>query len=191
VATSSSPAERPVVAVLGSARLTEGDPRYATAAAVGTALAGEGWTVMTGGYGGLMQAAGAAAAAAGAQVIGLPMRGWTALTPGPWSTQVRWCETYAERLGHLLACDAVVALDGGIGTLSELSVVWAAAQTEDSAPAVVAVGPAWRTLLATVRDRLVVGDEDLALVTVVDGADDVAAAVRTGLGASRLAVPRG
>jgi hypothetical protein len=42
-----------------------------------------------------------------------------------------------------------------------------------------------------VREQLVVADDDLALVSVVDTADDVVPAVHAGLGAARLAVPRG
>jgi predicted Rossmann-fold nucleotide-binding protein len=119
------------------------------------------------------------------------MRGWETLSPGTWSAELRWCGTYEERLGHLLGCDAVVALDGGIGTLAELSAVWAAAQTEPGAPVVVAVGEAWRAMLEVIGEQLVVGADDLALVTVVDSADDVVEAVRAGVAAPRLVAPRG
>jgi hypothetical protein len=69
--------------------------------------------------------------------------------------------------------------------------VWAAAQTEPDAPAVVAVGPAWRSVLTTLGSALVVGPEDLALVTVVDSAFEVVDAVRAAVEAPRLAAPRG
>jgi uncharacterized protein (TIGR00730 family) len=195
VGTSSSPAEhggrRLVVGVLGSARLGEDDPRWSRASAVGAALAAEGWAVMTGGYGGLMHAAASGVAAAGGHVIGLPMRAWESLVPSTSVAELRWCDSYEERIGHLLGCDAVVALDGGIGTLSELTVVWAAAQTELAAPVVVAVGEAWRAVLDVVATELVVGSDDLALVARVDEPEEVVAAVRTGIAADRMAVPRG
>ena len=119
------------------------------------------------------------------------MRGWGGLTPSPFVAELRWCDTYQERIGHLLSCDAVVGLDGGIGTLAELTVVWAAAQTEPDAPSVVTVGPAWRSILEVVADRMVVGDEDLRLVTSVDEAAEVVPAVRAGRAAHRVAAPRG
>lgn len=181
---------RLLVGVLGSARLGPDDPRHRQAEAVGGALARAGWAVMTGGYGGLMAAVASGAAAAGGHVVGLPMRGWAALTPGP-AGELRWCDSYPERLGHLLACDAVVALDGGVGTLAELTVVWSAAQTEPAAPAVVVMGPAWRAMLELIAGRMVVGPADLALVTAVEGPDEVVAAVRAGLAAARVAAPRG
>ena len=193
--TSWSPAEdgsgRFVVGVLGSARLADDDPRYHRAVEVGAALAREGWAVMTGGYGGLMAAAASGAAGEGGHVIGLPMRPWGGLTPSSFVAELRWCDTYQERIGHLLSCDAVVALDGGIGTLSELTVVWAAAQTEPDAPVVITVGPAWKSILGVVAERMVVGDEDLRLVTSVDEAAEVVTAVRAGRAAHRVATPRG
>jgi SLOG cluster4 family len=98
------------VAVIGSARLTPPDPRCVLAEQTGAAIAAAGWTVMTGGYGGLMEVASRAAAEAGGTVIGLPMRGWSALTPNRWNHELRWSDTYAERLAHLLAADAIVVL---------------------------------------------------------------------------------
>jgi uncharacterized protein (TIGR00725 family) len=150
------------VAVLGSARLGPGDPEWDVAVAVGRGLADAGCAVMTGGYGGLMSAT--ASGARGGVVIGLPMRAWTALVPDPGCTELRWSDSYPERLAALLSCDAVIALDGGVGTLSELAVVWAAAQTEAGAPRVVVVGERWRTILNALRTSLVAGPDDFALV---------------------------
>ena len=120
--TSWSPAERRfTVGVLGSARLGSDDERWELARRVGAALAGRGWSVMTGGYGGLMEAAASGAASRGGHILGLPMRSWHNLSPNPHASELLWCDSYPERLGHLLDCDAMVALDGGIGTIAELS----------------------------------------------------------------------
>jgi hypothetical protein len=162
------------VAVLGSARLGPEDPAWALAEAVGRGLVAAGCAVMTGGYGGLMAAT--ATGARGGTVIGLPMRGWADLVPDAGCTELRWAESYPERLGALLSCDAVIALDGGVGTLSELAVVWAAAQTERGAPRLVAVGARWRALLDGLAANLVAGAGDLALV--VWAADAQAAVAR-------------
>ena len=131
-AISSSPASVPdmrTVAVIGSARLAPPDPRCVPAEQLGAAIAAQGWTVMTGGYGGLMEVTSRAAAQAGGRVIGLPMRGWSHLTPNRWNHELRWSDTYPERLAHLLSADAMVAVDGGIGTLSEATIAWAVLQT--------------------------------------------------------------
>jgi uncharacterized protein (TIGR00730 family) len=189
VATSSSPADAghpPIeVGVIGSARIAPGDPRYADAERLGRALAAEGWAVVTGGYGGLMGATSSAAAAAGGHTVGLPMADWKHLTPHGSNVELRWSADYAERLRHLLTCAAVVALPGGIGTLSEAAIVWAAAQTEPGAASLVLVGDAWTDVHRAIGDGLVVDPDDLALAVCVDSVDDVVPAIRRSLAAER------
>jgi len=213
VATSSSPAERlgpePLagaapavdpgaepseltVAIIGSAWLSPPDPRCALAEQTGAAIAAQGWTIMTGGYGGLMAAASRAAAEAGGKVIGLPMSGWTDVKPNEWNRELRWSDTYPERLAHLLAADAVVVLDGGIGTLSEAAVVWAALQTEPTAPDLVFLGAGWPPVLQSLSLHLAVKDRDLALVSICAEPQRVAAHIAQNRSRRhRTARPRG
>jgi uncharacterized protein (TIGR00730 family) len=154
------------VAVLGSARLDEDSPAWSTAVELGRRLAEGGATVVTGGYQGLMAAVSRGAHEAGGHVVGLTMSAWTSLRPNEWVAEARASDDYGARLRALLDMDAVVALDGGVGTLSELAVVWAAAQTEPSAPAIVVLGAAWPKLLEAFRDELVIDERDLALLRV-------------------------
>jgi uncharacterized protein (TIGR00730 family) len=182
VATSSSPVE---IGVIGSARIGPEDPRYAAAERLGRAVAAEGWTVVTGGYGGLMGATSGAAAAAGGHTVGLPMSAWEHLAPHESNAELRWSADYAERLRHLLTADAVVALPGGIGTLSEAAIVWAAAQTEPGAAALVLVGEAWAEVHRAVGDGLVVDPDDLALARCVATVEEVVPAVRAALAEQR------
>ena len=176
MAISSSPAEvSRTVAVIGSARLSPPDPRCLPAEQIGAAVAAQGWTVMTGGYGGLMEVASRAAAEAGGRVIGLPMRGWTALTPNRWNHELVWSDTYPERLGHLLAADAVVAVDGGIGTLSEAALAWSTLQTEPVAADLIFLGAGWPPVLRSFADHLVIDDRDLIQVTVCSDAREAIA----------------
>jgi uncharacterized protein (TIGR00730 family) len=186
VVTSSSQAEPVIeVGVIGSARIGPDDPRYADADRLGRALAGEGWAVVTGGYGGLMGATSSGASAAGGHTVGLPMSDWKHLTPHESNAELRWSVDYAERLRHLLTADVVVALPGGIGTLSEAAMVWAAAQTEPGAAQLVLVGEDWRNVRDAVGAGLVVDDDDLALAHCVGTVDEVVEAVRTALSGPR------
>jgi uncharacterized protein (TIGR00730 family) len=193
VATSSSRADGPgpaapvEVAVLGSARIVPGDRRYEDARRLGSLLAGAGWTVITGGYGGLMAAVARGAAETGGRTVGLPMRAWTHLTPDGNCAELRWSTSYAERLGFLLSARVAIALAGGIGTLAEAAAVWAAAQTEPGAAQLVLAGPAWRRLVAAFASELVVGAQDLALPVVVDEVDEVIPAVQRQLGSPAAA----
>ncbi len=193
MAISSSPAD-PVltVAVIGSARLSPPDPRCDLAEQIGAAIAAAGWAVMTGGYGGLMEVTSRAAAQAGGRVIGLPMRGWSRLTPNPWNHELRWSDTYPERLAHLLAADAMVAVDGGIGTLSEAAIAWSARQTEPDAAELIFLGAGWPPVLRALAAHLVIDDRDLAQVTVcADPRQAIAHIAANPRGRPRVAGPRG
>jgi uncharacterized protein (TIGR00730 family) len=155
------------VGVLGSAHIEPPDRRWDEARELGALLARGGYTVVTGGYGGLMAAVSQGAHENGGKVIGLPMRHWGRLEPNVWNAELRWADSYGSRLEHLLTCRAVIALPGGVGTLSELSVAWAAAQTEANPPAIVALGDCWPPMIEAIAKNLVVGRADLSLVRLV------------------------
>jgi uncharacterized protein (TIGR00725 family) len=180
VAINSSPAE-PVpaapltIAVIGSARIEPPDPRCALADRTGAAIAARGWITLTGGYGGLMGVVSRAAAGAGGKVAGLPMRGWTHLTPNQWCDELRWSDTYPERFAHLLAADAMIALDGGIGTLAEAAIAWASLQTEQDTPGLVFLGEGWAPVLDAIAGHLVIDDRDMAHVKVCTDPDEAMA----------------
>lgn len=183
MATSSSPGEAaanaPVeVAVLGSARVGSGDPRHDDARRLGRLLAEQGWTVVTGGYGGLMAATASGAAEAGGLTVGLPMTPWEHLTPDASHAQLRWSDDYAQRMAFLLATRVAVALPGGIGTLAEAAGVWAAAQTEPGTARLVLVGAGWLRLRSAFGAELVVDERDLGVPSWVTHVDEVVGAVR-------------
>jgi uncharacterized protein (TIGR00730 family) len=185
VAISSSPADAgspqpgpAEVAVLGSARIGPGEPWHDAARRLGCLLAEQGWTVVTGGYGGLMAAASGGAAAAGGHTVGLPMSAWQHLTPDPSHAELRWSDDYAQRLAFLLATRVAIALPGGIGTLAEAAAVWAAAQTEPGTARLVLAGGPWRRLVAAFGDQLIVDENDLALPVIVEEIEAVIPAVQ-------------
>ncbi|MCW2888956.1 MAG: hypothetical protein QOE54_5418 [Streptosporangiaceae bacterium] len=154
----------PLIGVIGSARIERPDARWDEAYELGSALGARGWRVMTGGYGGLMEAAARGAHESGGPVIGLPMREWNELTPSRWCGELRWAADYSERLRELLACDAVIALAGGVGTLTEAAVIWSALQTEADAAHLILLGAHWPRLLEVFTAELVIGPADLGLV---------------------------
>jgi len=159
---------------------------------LGAAIAAQGWTVMTGGYGGLMEVTSRAAAQAAGRVIGLRMRSWTHLTPNPWSHELRWSDSYPERLGHLMAADAIVAVDGGIGTLTEAALAWSMLQTEPVAAELIFLGTGWPPVLRSLADHLVIDGRDLAYVTVcADPQEVIAHIARNEPRQPRVAEPRG
>jgi uncharacterized protein (TIGR00730 family) len=181
----------PEVAVLGSARIEPPDPRWEVARRLGGLLAQHGCAVVTGGYGGLMSAVSQGVSEGGGRVIGLPMRHWDKLAPNRWNAELRWSDGYGTRLDYLLRCTGVIALPGGVGTLSEMAVIWAAAQTEPNPPSIVLLGDAWAQLIEAIAANLVVGPADLDLLHLVATPDEVIQALTAPAERGRTPGPRG
>ena len=179
------------IAVLGSARIEPPDPRWQLAQRLGALLAQRGFAVVTGGYGGLMSAVGQGVHESGGRVIGLPMRQWGNLKPNRWNAELRWSDGYGTRLDHLLRCTGVVALPGGVGTLSEMAVIWAAAQTEPNPPSIVLLGDSWRPLIEAISKHLVVGPQDLKLLQLVGTPEEAVQALTVATDPSATPDPRG
>src|SRR5258708_1052303 len=117
----------------------------------------------------------------GGGVIGRGMRHWKHREPNPWNGDLRWSESYATRLGHLLRCDAVVALPGGVGTLAEMAVVWSALQTEQRSVPLVLLGECWPPVVRILREQLVIGDEDVNRLGLADTPEAAVHVVPRGL----------
>lgn len=158
--------ERLIVGVYGSARLPESDPRWVAAFELGAALAEAGYTVATGGYEGVMGAASRGAKSKGGEVLGYTVTSWDGLPANEAVTRRIDSADLFDRLRLFSEADLLIALDGGIGTLAEITVAWNLLQVSDARPLLL-VGDAWVELVDFVRRRLVVGSEDLAVVHVL------------------------
>ncbi len=116
------------ISVFGGSQPKEGDSAYAEAMELGWLLAGRGHTVLTGGYIGTMEAVSRGAYEAGGHVIGVTcedIEAWRPVKPNAWVKEERRKKTLIERLQVLVEeCDAAIALPGGPGTLTEISLTW-------------------------------------------------------------------
>src|SRR5260370_19462013 len=114
-----------IVTVFGSARPREGDADYEEACVLGRALAKHGFSVCSGGYGGVMEAVSRGAKEAGGKTSGVTADFFEGAKLNPWiDVEVR-LKTWEERLFELIRrADAFVACKGGTGKLVGLGVVW-------------------------------------------------------------------
>ncbi len=110
------------IAVVGDAVC--GERQADLARAVGTQLAQAGAVVLNGGRGGVMEAVAAGARAAGGLVVGvLPGSSAAETPPNPYLGIVLFTGLQQARNQVLvLSADAVVAIHGGWGTLSEIAI---------------------------------------------------------------------
>jgi uncharacterized protein (TIGR00730 family) len=169
------------VAVYGSAGITPGSADWQVAHDLGRALAQAGYTLLSGGYSGVMEAASQGAAEAGGHVAGVAVGLFKArgLQPNAWVNEIFEFETLRDRLFFLVEKpDAIVALRGGVGTLSEMSLVWSLLQVgEIPARPFVLVGPMWRRFVAAFAADAAISPSDLRWLTLVDTVADVVPAL--------------
>ena len=116
------------VSVFGGSQPQPGSTAYEEARQLGRLLAEKGHTVLTGGYIGTMEAVSRGAAEAGGHVVGVTctqIESWRAIGANQWVKEELRKETLLERLECLItSCDAALALPGGPGTLTEVSLMW-------------------------------------------------------------------
>lgn len=116
------------VAVFGGASVKQGDQTYLDALRLGSLLAEHGYTVMTGGYIGIMEAASRGANESGGHVIGVTCREieeYRKTKANQWVMEEWSYTTLRERMYALIDnCDAAVVMPGGVGTLTELAATW-------------------------------------------------------------------
>lgn len=172
-----------IVAVFGSGSATAEHPVIAEAERLGRLLARSGFSLITGGYGGTMEAASRGARQAGLdgiRVIGVTMDLFSPpAQPNPWLTEERRVSDFFPRLQELTSADAFVALSGGIGTLTEVTLVWSLLQTGQITPRpFILVGSRWQRLFDTFRAETFMSDRDLRLANVVTSVDEAVARLK-------------
>ena len=118
---------------------------------LGWLLAKSGHTVITGGYIGLMEAVSKGANLAGGHVVGITceqIEAWRPVKKNLWVLEERRFSTLQERLFALIeGCQAAVALPGGPGTLTEISLTWNLLLTKSIAPRpLIVVGKSWEKI---------------------------------------------
>ena len=147
------------ITVFGGSQPKEGDTAYTEAQTLGRLLAERGHAVLTGGYIGTMEAVSRGAAEAGGHVIGVTcadIEKWRKVGANRWVKEERRKQTLFERLQALIeGCDAAIALPGGPGTLTEISLTWNLMIIESLPPRpLILVGDGWQSVFDQVFAKL-------------------------------------
>jgi uncharacterized protein (TIGR00725 family) len=154
-----------IVTIFGGSKCVEGSEEYAQAHRVGELLAEAGFTVCTGGYLGVMEGASRGAHERGGRVVGITMNQFKT-EPNRYLTEKVASPHFYERLQNLITRSVgFIAIRGGMGTVTELSLVWNKLQTKVIEPRpLVLLGRCWPPVIECLRENLVVGDADVALL---------------------------
>jgi hypothetical protein len=175
----------PAVSIFGSARTQPDDPQYQKAQALAALFVKNGFGVITGGGGGVMEAANKGAAEAGGKSVGLNIRLPFEQKPNTHaSIRMEFKYFFIRKVMFIKYAAAYVVMPGGFGTLDELFEVMTLVQTRRIRPfPIILVGTDyWGGLLKWIRkqllDRSRVSPEDMDIIQVMDDPEEIVGAIR-------------
>ncbi len=172
----------PAISVFGSARTKPEDAEYELGIALGAALVGAGFAVITGGGPGSMEAANRGASEAGGVSVGLGielpfesgLNGWADIG-------INFRYFFARKTMFVKYAQGFIALPGGFGTFDEVFEAVTLVQTQKvtSFPIVLVGSEYWGGLVDWIRAAVLgggkVGEKDVALLRVTDDVDEAVA----------------
>jgi uncharacterized protein (TIGR00730 family) len=152
-----------IVTIFGGSKCAQDSPEYIEAKELGSRLAEAGFTICTGGYLGIMEAASRGAREKGGRVYGIVMNQFKS-EPNRYLTDKVATNHFYERLQNLITRSVgFVALRGGMGTVTEVSLVWNKLQTGViGRRPLVLVGDCWKPVVDAWKSNLVVSDSDVS-----------------------------
>jgi hypothetical protein len=175
----------PCVTVFGSARIPPEDPNYDLAMKMGAAIARLGFTVMTGGGPGIMEAANRGAKEAGGRSVGCNIElPYEQAANAYLDLCVRMHYFFVRKALLVKYSYAFVVMPGGAGTLDELFEALTLIQTAKikNFPIVIMGTDYWRGLIEfmnTMAQRKMIADADLHLIYATDSVEEAIAHIQT------------
>jgi uncharacterized protein (TIGR00730 family) len=174
----------PCVTVFGSARVTVDNSYYELARRTGEAIARLGFTVMTGGGPGIMEAANRGAKEVGGRSVGCNIELSLEQRPNSYLDRSVTLHYFFVRKTLLVKYSyAFVFLPGGAGTLDEMFEAITLIQTGKikSFPVVIMGTDYWRELVAFINKMektAMISQSDLDLIYITDSVEDAIAHIR-------------
>jgi hypothetical protein len=171
---------QPSVSIFGSARTSPGHPYYALTEEVARKLSDAGFSVVSGGGPGLMEAANRGAYAGKSPSVGLNIRLPHEQHANRYQNiTLTFQHFFARKVMFVKYAKAYVCMPGGFGTLDELVEALTLIQTGKSThmPIILVHAPFWSGLLDWFKGTLiregVIDKNDMNLLSVVNTADEV------------------
>src|SRR3989440_2509258 len=168
-----------IITIFGGSKCREGDSEYSQALRVGELLADAGFTICTGGYSGVMEAASRGAHERGGRVIGITMNQFKS-EPNRYLTEKVPSAHFYERLQRLITpSGGFIAPRGGMGTVTEISLVWNKLQTGvlDPRPLVL-LGDCWPPIVGEWQRHLAVNDDDVKILDFAQTPEEAVAIIK-------------
>ena len=168
------------VTIFGSARVKQDDPYYKKAEYLAHRLAEEGFSVITGGGPGIMEAGNKGAADAGGKSIGMNIRLPFEQKPNPYANiSIDYKYFFIRKVMFVKCAMAYVVLPGGFGTLDELFEALTLIETRriKSFPVILMGSEFWRGMIDWLKDTVLregkISPSDLAIIEIIDDPEEV------------------
>jgi len=168
----------PAVSIFGSARSKPEDPDYKMAEEIAFKLAERGFTIITGGGPGMMEAGNKGAKRAGGTSVGLNIRLPFEQDPNPFQNlSLDFRYFFVRKLMFIKYAMSFIMMPGGFGTLDELTEALTLIQTLriKRFPVYLVDSKFWGPLVewmkGTLLARGLISEKDLKLFTLVDDID--------------------
>lgn len=175
---------RPAVSIFGSARIAPDHPYYQQTEKIARLLSDAGFTVISGGGPGVMEAANKGAFYGKSLSVGLNIQLPMEQAANPYQDiSQTFQHFFARKFMFVKLATAYVVLPGGFGTLDELLEALTLIQTGKSRkiPIILMQADYWRGLLDWFREKLVaenmIAPDDLDLIQVIDEPEAVVDAI--------------
>ena len=175
---------RPAVSLFGSARIARDHPYYDKAERIARLLSDAGFSVISGGGPGLMEAVNRGAHAGRSPAIGLNIVLPTEQAGNAFQdVGINFRYFFARKMMFVRFASAYVVLPGGFGTIDELTECLTLVQTGKTRkiPIILVGGDFWQGLIDWMRDKLVglrlIAASDIDLMTVIDEPEAIVDAI--------------
>lgn len=170
----------PAITIFGSARIKPNSEYYKRAVAIGNKLAKQGFTVITGGGPGIMEAANKGAAEAGGKTVGLNIQLPSEQKPNPYANiPLQFHYFFARKVCFVKYSMGFIYMPGGFGTLDEFYEVSTLIQTEriPRFPMILFGKKFWNGLIKWMDSSMgtagYISPDDTSIYTITDKVDEV------------------
>jgi hypothetical protein len=167
------------VSIFGSARVTPDDPYYQKTEKLARRLAEKGFSVITGGGPGIMEAANKGAAEAGGKSVGMNIRLPFEQKPNAYANiSIDYKYFFIRKVMFVKYAMAYIIMPGGFGTMDELFEALTLIQTRriKSFPVILMGSEYWKGLVDWLKKTMVRGGmilpEDLDFIEIIDDPDE-------------------
>ncbi len=168
------------VSIFGSARVKPDDPYYKKAEYVAHRLAEEGFTVITGGGPGIMEAGNRGAAEAGGKSVGLNIQLPFEQKPNAYANvSIDYRYFFVRKVMFVKCSMAYIVMPGGFGTMDELFEALTLIQTKriKSFPVILMGSEFWGGLVSWIKETMLrdskISASDMAIFTIIDDPEEV------------------